>query len=184
MPTQGELDVEVVTLVTHPSGVQWYITDGVSVHTYPCICVPTAQSGLCCFHTACSHLLRRVGMSPSKVCSSACWHDAPFGLHTHTGADRGRICPPERATHEALLPTANLNNFIRSVRKRVRRRSISMYSRQPHQHDPHPHASPWSAVRAPRVGATSLNAMDRVHVQPGTAGGAWSLVMVVSAHRP
>ena len=87
MPTQAELDAEAVSLVTHPSGVQGYITDGVSVHTYTYTLSRSTQSGLCCIHSVLATAVVLVSLL-ARCVSSACSHDAPCALHTHTGADR------------------------------------------------------------------------------------------------
>ena len=87
MPTQAELDAEAVSLVTHPSGVQGYIMmEYLYINTRIRVSRST-QSGLCCIHSVLATAVVLVSLL-ARCVSSACSHDAPCALHTHTGAGR------------------------------------------------------------------------------------------------
>ena len=100
MPTHAVLDAEAVSLVTHPSGVQLYITEEyLYIHTRIRVSRST-QSGLCCIHSVLAtavvlvSLLEGVSAPPAQTMLRL--------LCTHILARTGRVCPPERALHEAL----------------------------------------------------------------------------------
>jgi len=173
-------------LVTHPSGVQWYITASADPYMYMhhtrigCPDPPTVT--MLHPHSVLDHLLRRVDLlrrvekSSSTVCQLRacsprlaartmlrflCTHIRTESGRAHLNEQRARRCQPwqvmrsvrsvAQSVHGCGDPAASIASIHTST-------THSLTHHLCQQCD------------APSVGDTSLNAMGRVHVQPGTAG--------------